>query len=244
MPSDANGCASEVPLTITLGTVPNVGPSISCPSDIVVNTDLNACGAVVTYTPPVGTDACPGATTIRTAGPASGSFFPVGTTVITHRVTDALGLTAECSFNVTVEDNELPTIVCPNNIVTTNTPGLCGAIVSYNDPAVGDNCAYTWSQTNGLESGSVFPIGTTVNQFTITDASGNTATCSFSVTVTDNENPTISNAPADVVMCNPVTWIPPTITDNCPGVQITTTHEPNTQFPDGLVPVTTSRTER
>jgi HYR domain len=48
------------------------------------------------------------------------------------------------------------------------------------------------TQTAGLPSGSVFPVGTTTNSFTARDAVGNTSTCSFTVTVTDSEQPTIS----------------------------------------------------
>ncbi|MFN8395287.1 MAG: HYR domain-containing protein [Bacteroidia bacterium] len=51
-----------------------------------------------------------------------------------------------------------------------------------------DNCAGGGlSQSAGLASGAAFSVGTTVNSFTATDASGNTATCSFTVTVSDNE---------------------------------------------------------
>lgn len=39
------------------------------------------------------------------------------------------------------------------------------------------------TQTAGLASGSVFPIGVTTNTFTFTDGSGNTSECSFNVTV-------------------------------------------------------------
>ncbi len=59
-------------------------------------------GAIATYTAPVGADNCPGSTTTRTAGLASGSVFPIGTTTVTHTVTDASGNTASCSFTVTV----------------------------------------------------------------------------------------------------------------------------------------------
>jgi hypothetical protein len=37
-----------------------------------------------------------------------------------------------------------------------------------------------------------FPIGVTTVTWTVTDNSGNTATCTQNVTVTDNVNPTIS----------------------------------------------------
>ena len=68
-------------------------PTISCPADIVVSNDPGVCGAIVTYTAPVGMDNCPGATTVQT-GLASGSEFPVGTTTTTtFVVTDASGNT-------------------------------------------------------------------------------------------------------------------------------------------------------
>ena len=39
-------------------------------------------------------------------------------------------------------------------------------------------------QTAGLGSGDTYPIGVTTNSFIVTDASGNTSTCAFTVTVT------------------------------------------------------------
>src|SRR6185295_9509036 len=131
-------------------------------------------------------------TIAQTTGLASGSLFPIGTTTNSFSVTDASGNTASCSFTVTVTDNELPTITCNSPISVNNDPGVCGAVVSYSNSST-DNCSgQTIAQTAGLASGSLFPIGTTTNSFTVTDASGNTASCSFNVTVTDNELPTIT----------------------------------------------------
>ena len=48
------------------------------------------------------------------------------------------------------------------------------------------------TQTSGLPSGSIFPIGTTINTFTYTDLSGNTATESFTVTVNDTQRPVLT----------------------------------------------------
>ncbi len=50
----------------------------------------------------------------------------------------------------------------------------------------------TITQIGGLASGSTFPIGITTNTFKATDESGNSSTCSFTVTVTDNEIPIIT----------------------------------------------------
>ncbi len=70
---------------------------------------------------------------------------------------------------------------------------------NYTAPVGTDNCASTTVQTAGLPSGSVFPVGTTTNTFVVTDASNNTATCSFDVVVTDNENPMIT-CPGDIAV--------------------------------------------
>ncbi|MFB0904203.1 MAG: HYR domain-containing protein, partial [Nonlabens sp.] len=53
-------------------------------------------------------------------------------------------------------------------------------------------------QTAGLVSGSVFPVGTTTNTFVATDASGNTASCSFDVVVADTELPVVVTKPVTV----------------------------------------------
>jgi hypothetical protein len=76
-------------------------PTISCPANMTLEPTCPS-GAIATYTTPVGTDNCPGATTTRTAGGASGSVFPIGTTTVTYTVNDAHGNSASCSFTVTV----------------------------------------------------------------------------------------------------------------------------------------------
>ena len=39
---------------------------------------------------------------------------------MTYSVTDAAGNMASCTFSVTVNDTELPTIACPSNITQAN----------------------------------------------------------------------------------------------------------------------------
>lgn len=75
-------------------------------------------------------------------------------------------------------------------------------------------------QTAGLPSGSSFPVGITTNTFEVADASGNIATYSFNITVSDDENPTAS-APAPItVQCGfeipaPDPMVVTDATDNC-----------------------------
>ncbi|MBK8643244.1 MAG: HYR domain-containing protein [Saprospiraceae bacterium] len=220
--TDAGGLTATCSFTVTVNDTE--APQITCPNNITVSTDAGLCTAVVNYTTPVGTDNCPGVTTARIAGLASGAAFPKGTTTVTYEATDAGGVKASCSFTVTVNDNELPQITCPANIVVSNTTGQCAAVVNYTAPVGTDNCAGANTiQTAGLASGASFPVGVTTNTFKVTDAMGNTATCSFTVTVNDTELPLITcpsniSVPNDMNLCSAVvTYTAPVGTDNCPG---------------------------
>ncbi|HEV2828261.1 MAG TPA: HYR domain-containing protein, partial [Pyrinomonadaceae bacterium] len=147
--------------------------SITPLPNITVSNDPNQCGAVVTYPVPTTSGTCG----IVSASPASGTFFPVGTTTVTISTTAG----ATSTFTVTVNDTQPPTITCPANIVAQTAPNATSAVVNY--AATGsDNCAGNVLSYNP-PSGSTFPLGTTTVTATNTDASGNTATCSFTVTV-------------------------------------------------------------
>ena len=223
---DGNGCQSRFTIVVA-NEIDNQAPTISCNAPIIVSNDAGLCGAVVNYVVS-SADNCPGEVVTQTAGLASGAVFPVGTTTNTFVVTDASGNTANCSFTVTVNDTENPTITCNAPIVVSNDAGQCGAVVEYVISS-DDNCpGEVVTQTAGLASGSLFPVGTTTNTFVVTDASGNTATCSFTVRVNDTENPTIAcNAPIavnnDAGQCGAVVNYSVTSTDNCSGQVITQT---------------------
>jgi len=81
-------------------------------------------------------------------------------------------------------------------------------------------------QTEGLASGSTFPIGTTTVTYEATDGAGNKDSCSFTITVLDNEPPTIScvgdqTKSTDVGECyytvSGTEFDPTSYGDNCPG---------------------------
>ncbi|MFE4706814.1 HYR domain-containing protein [Peribacillus simplex] len=156
-------------------------PTISCPPNMTVSNDLGQCGAIVEYPPPTVSDECSLGFTFSCT-PPSGSFFPVGSNTVTCTVIDPCGGSASCSFTVTVNDTEPPTITCPGNITVNNDPCQSGAIVNFQPPTASDNCGVA-SVTCSPSSGSFFNVGTTTVTCTATDIHGNSSTCTFDVIV-------------------------------------------------------------
>jgi len=155
----------------------------ACPANIVKSTDPGLCSAVVTFTTPTATDNCPGVTV--SCSPASGTAFPKGTTTVTCTATDASGNQSTCQFTVTINNTDPPKITCPpSQIAITANPRDTSVTVTYPTPSVSDNCAGATVVCTPA-SGSVFPVGTTTVNCVATDTSGNTASCSFTVTVYD-----------------------------------------------------------
>ncbi|GIK69385.1 MAG: hypothetical protein BroJett020_06800 [Bacteroidota bacterium] len=117
------------------------------------------------------------AITTQIGGLPDGATFPVGTTTNSFKVEDGLGNADSCSFTVTVVDNEVPSIICPND--TTICWGVYNANITGND-----NCpGAVVTQTAGPTLGSSFNVGTYNLVFVVTDASGNNDTCDYTVTV-------------------------------------------------------------
>jgi gliding motility-associated-like protein len=248
---DAAGNTSTCSFDIVV--TENTPPTIDCPADISVTNDIGLCGATVTYTPPVGTDNCPGVSTVLTAGLGSGAFFPVGTTTETYTVTDGSGNAVSCSFTITVEDEEDPVIDCEADITVPAELGTCGAIVNYQIPTASDNCTAVLVPVliSGLNSGDVFPVGVNTVTFEVTDAAGNTAQCDITITVNDEESPTIT-CPGDIEIdaisgdCEAVVnYTDPTFNDNCPGTTISLVSglASGASFPVGISTVTYEATD-
>src|SRR6185369_7671441 len=164
-------------------------PVITCPANIVVNAAAGQCTSNVTFSV-TAIDAC-GSVTNLVSVPASGSAFPVGVTTVTTTATDATGNTSQCTFTVTVRDNQGPAITCPANLVVNAAPGLCTSNVTFSVTA-NDLCGSVTNLVSVPASGSAFPVGLTLVTSTATDDSGNSSQCIFTVTVQDTQAPTIS----------------------------------------------------
>ena len=112
-----------------------------------------------------------------------------------------------------------PSITCPANITVNAAEGQCGAFVSFEATATGTP---TPTISYSHQPGSAFPVGTTTVTCTATNIAG-TASCSFGITVVDNQLPTLAVSLTPAVLWPPndkMRDILATLNanDNCTGV--------------------------
>ncbi|MFO8148578.1 MAG: HYR domain-containing protein, partial [Gillisia sp.] len=142
---------------------------------------------------------------------------------------------------IAIPDTENPVLSELENIVVNTDTGICSATVNFEVPTATDNCEGTVvTLTEGLASGSAFPVGITTVQYTATDASGNSTSISFTVTVLDNEAPAADMAELPTVTgeCAATVTVVPTATDNCGGIINGTTEDLLTYNEQGTYTIT------
>jgi len=188
--TDGSGNTATCEQTITVED--NEDPTISCPADLTVDTDTGSCEATsVNLGSEVSDDNCSVVVTNNSSEP-----YALGTTSVIYTATDGSGNTATCEQIITVEDNEDPTISCPADLTVDTDLGTCETTgVSLGSSVSDDNCSVV--VTN--DSSEPYALGTTSVIYTATDGSGNTATCEQTITVEDNEDPSIS-CPSDLTV--------------------------------------------
>ncbi|MBL0153493.1 MAG: HYR domain-containing protein [Chitinophagaceae bacterium] len=231
-PTSPAGCVGT-PVTATV--IVNAVPTITCPGNITSNNALDQCGNTVIYAPtvtgipvPTITYTFSGATTGSGSGDGSGSFFNIGTTTVTITATNTCGF-ANCSFTITINDTQNPTITCPAPV----TVQCASAVPAPNIALVtaGDNCPGVVVTFRS----DVISAQTCANRYTVTrtyratDASGNFTECTQTITVNDVTAP-VMTCPAPVtVSCASAVPVPNIaavtgVSDNCAGV-VTVTHQ-------------------
>lgn len=107
---------------------------------------------------------------------SGGRFQVVFDNTSTPQITELNGTV----FAVAIPDTTRPTVTCPNVTVPCNVNLLVP--VTYPTPTVSDNIDPAPSVTYSIPSGSRFKVGTTTVTCTATDAAGNTASKTFTVT--------------------------------------------------------------
>ena len=112
----------------------------------------------------------------------------------TVTITDACGNSATCQTTVKVLDNSAPVVNTIADVTMSLEPGICETKIHYPQITASDNCSVTKKLITGLGSNGTFPIGTTIEKWSVTDNSGNATTVSFKVTIeTTNDLPTLDS---------------------------------------------------
>ncbi len=178
--------------TVTV-SVTDPPPSITCAGDITQPSSSITCSTMVVFPDPAVTDNCPGTSVL--CSPPSSTVFPVGATTVSCTATDSGGNTASCSFTVTVIDTQPPVISCPAG-VTAQTGAGCEASVPdlISSVTASDNCGAggALTVTQSPAAGALVGLGTHTITVTATDAAGNSATCTTTLTVVDVTPPQVS----------------------------------------------------
>ncbi len=200
--------------TSTVDVVDNIVPTVLCPGNKTVTTNMG-CTAVgvasIAMNPGVAPlspgqyfDNCPGATvswqlTGATVASGTGSVPPTqafnsGVTTVTYTITDASGNNAVCNFSVNVADNTPPdwtgTGQAPNSTISVNANlGGCTAQATWIEPTFNDACTPPVTVSKTHTPGSFFPFGVTTVTYTAIDGAGNVRVHTFNVNVVDTQAP-------------------------------------------------------
>ena len=275
----ATDAAGNTPATDTqtVIVVDNTPPKIAAPPDAsytcrsevpVANANQATRGVVLDEDgnplppgPPFDNCGTPTVTVSETSSGAGSASSPL---IITRTFTATDGATVPNSSSavqvITVIDPTPPTIAAPADVTLYTGAGAtsCGVTVSNLDTGLGvaiadDNCDGETVARSGVPSGNTFPLGDTTVTYTVTDASGNTASDTQVVTVVDNTPPVVT-PPANITVYLPLNSTatsmavsypnPATATDNCPGT-ITFDYSPasGSTFSVGTSTVTVTATD-
>jgi len=113
----------------------------------------------------------------------------VGTNAVTLTVTDDNGNVSTCAATITVEDNINPTAICQDLTVQLDANGAASITAAEVDNGSFDNCGIA-SRSLSQTDFTCADVGTHSVTLTLTDDNGNTSTCTSTITVEDNINPT------------------------------------------------------
>ncbi len=176
------------PLSIT----DTADPTVTAPPDIP-DAECTAGGTAVAVGSATATDQCDSSLSITNDAPA---LFPLGPTTVTWTATDDSGNDDTDTQLVTVVDTTPPAFTAVPGDITTTT---CGSF-SIGTATATDGCDTSVTVTN--DRPAQFPPGTTIVTWTATDASGNVATATQSVTVILGDNPACCPAGTNIIQGN------------------------------------------
>ncbi len=198
-----DGSSNTASCSFDVSRVDQTPPSISCPSTQTLVLDAGCSGTLADYTSlAIASDNCGSVTVIQSPAPGT-SVSGVGTTVVTLTATDGSSNTASCSFNVNRVDQTPPSISCPSAQTLVLDASCSASLPDYTSLAIAsDNCGGVIVTQSPSPGTIVSGVGITVVTLTATDASSNTASCSFNVNRVDQTPPSISCPVTQILVLN------------------------------------------
>jgi hypothetical protein len=184
---------------------------LNCPGTVYVLTDCNNDGSEPVVYPqlqPTNNGQCFNFKIIQIQGPPPGAIVPIGAYTVVFQVQglDAANnvvASQNCTFLMLVAKDVQPPVIthCPPNITvygTYDANGNCEGNAYWTPLQGTDNCGNVSEAATNLPCGTAFGEGFTTVTHTITDPSGNTASCTSTVTVicvSNARQPGLANAP-------------------------------------------------
>ncbi|MFY0673789.1 MAG: T9SS type A sorting domain-containing protein [Bacteroidia bacterium] len=238
--TDVNGNTATCQSTVTVED--NVAPSVLCKTAVVYLDASGKAQVTVSDVDNGSSDAC--GIDAMSVSPTQFDCSHVGTPQsVVLSVTDIYGNTSTCTTTVSVEDNLDPVANCKNVTVVLDANGNASIAASDINDGSTDNCGIA-NLSLSQKDFDCSHIGNNSITLTVEDVNGNISTCASTITVVDDEDPTISGVPATVTVtanandCTPsVSWTPPTANDNCT-VSLTSNYNQGDDFPIGSTTVT------
>lgn len=250
-----DGALNSASTSFTVTVTDTTAPAFSgVPTNVTLEATSPA-GAVLTYTMPTATDIVDGSRPVTTSHP-SGSTFPFAApgptaTTVTFQTADLAtpNNTAGASFTVTVQDTTAPVLSGVSGNISTEATSQLGAVVTYGAASASDIADTSPTITYSHPSGSTFPLGTTIVTVTATDASNNSSSSTFTVTVNDTTGPAIG-AVSNITVTAPdltgatVTFSLPSATDAAdPSPNVSASPASGSFFAIGIHTVTVTATD-
>ncbi|MFW5725601.1 MAG: gliding motility-associated C-terminal domain-containing protein, partial [Bacteroidota bacterium] len=199
----ADHCNNQISHTQLITVVDTSAPvwAQEMPVDVTVDCmEIPAIPENINATDNCGTDVAVSFAETIVEGDCPGNY----TLTRTWTATDNCANTTVHTQLITVSDTQAPQISCPENINVVTDNGEQYATLEIPLPQITGECGgYTLQNNfNGTNDASgQYPIGSTEVVYTVTDDCGNVNTCSFVVTVTDNEIPQMECPPTVEVSC-------------------------------------------
>ncbi|MFQ5495984.1 MAG: cohesin domain-containing protein, partial [Phycisphaerae bacterium] len=175
----------DTPRVVIDGTA----PVLTCPPAVAVSCDASTDPRV---NPVVGLamagDACGGTPTVSFSDAVNPGVCPRESTIMrTWTAADDCLNSAMCFQIITVVDESVPLITCPEDLAVDADAGTCGALLDPGSAAAVDACdnnpTLFAKRSDGLLLSDPFPVGTTAVTWRATDDCGNIAECTQQIVV-------------------------------------------------------------